>query len=144
MVIWLVDERVTEEKQCYPTQAKTGLEWGTQPSLTKRSEKVTTLGMTKGRFVPSSTVCDVDGRIVRFALCGRLSIPYNSCLGERCPPLLSSRAHPDFLFAALERAACAVFCKENRMEFATPPTLIGDPGQPRDLQCALPERNCEG
>ena len=25
--------------------------------------------MTKGRFVPSSTVCDVDGRIVRFALC---------------------------------------------------------------------------
>jgi len=31
------------------------------------------LGMTKGRFVPSSTVCDVDGRIVRFALCVQLS-----------------------------------------------------------------------
>jgi hypothetical protein len=47
---------------------------------------------------------------------------------------LSSRANPDFLFAALERAACAVFCKENRMEFATSPTLTGNPGQPRDLQ----------
>jgi hypothetical protein len=29
--------------------------------------------MTKGRFVPPSTVCDVDGRIVRFALCVQLS-----------------------------------------------------------------------
>jgi hypothetical protein len=29
--------------------------------------------MTKVRFVPSSTVCDVDGRIVRFALCVQLS-----------------------------------------------------------------------
>ena len=29
--------------------------------------------MTKGRFVPSSTVCDVDGRAVRFALCVQLS-----------------------------------------------------------------------
>jgi len=45
--------------------------------------------MTKGRFVPSSTVCDVDGRIG--ALRTTLSIPYNSCLGERRPPLLSSR-----------------------------------------------------
>ena len=37
-------------------------------------------------------------------------------------------AYPDFLFAALERASCAVFCEENRMEFATPPTLTGNPG----------------
>jgi hypothetical protein len=29
------------------------------------------------------------------------------------------------------------------MQFATPPTLTGNPGQPRDLQCALPERHCE-
>ena len=29
--------------------------------------------MTKGRFVPSSAVCDVDGRAVRFALCVQLS-----------------------------------------------------------------------
>ena len=29
--------------------------------------------MTKGRFVPSSTACDVDGRIVRFAVCVQLS-----------------------------------------------------------------------
>ena len=29
--------------------------------------------MTKGRFVPSSTVCNVDGRAVRFALCVQLS-----------------------------------------------------------------------
>src|SRR5271170_2449743 len=53
---------------------------------------------------------------------------------KRSPFPLSSRAYPDFLFAALERAACAVFCKENRMEFATSPTLTGNPGQPRDLQ----------
>jgi hypothetical protein len=45
---------------------------------------------------------------------------------------LSSRAYPDFLFAALERAACAVFCKENRMKIATQPTSTGNPGQPRD------------
>ena len=32
-----------------------------------------------------------------------------------------SRAYPDFLQAAQERAACAVFCKENRMKIATPP-----------------------
>jgi hypothetical protein len=44
---------------------------------------------------------------------------------------------PDFLFVELERAACAVFCKENRMEFATPPTLTGNPGQLRDLQFYL-------
>ena len=38
---WLVDERVREEKQWYPLQAKTGLELGTQPSLTvKKSKKV--------------------------------------------------------------------------------------------------------
>ena len=47
---------------------------------------------------------------------------------------LSSRAYPDFLFAALKRAACAVFCKENRMELAAPPTWTGNPGKPRDLQ----------
>jgi hypothetical protein len=47
---------------------------------------------------------------------------------EALPSPLSSRAYPDFLLAALERAACAVFCKENRMEFATPPTLTGNPG----------------
>jgi len=46
----------------------------------------------------------------------------------------TARAYPDFLLAALERAACAVFCKENRMEFATSPTLTGNPGQPRDLR----------
>src|SRR5271170_7161953 len=32
---------------------------------------------------------------------------------------VSLGAYPDFLLAALERAVCAVFCKENRMEFAT-------------------------
>jgi hypothetical protein len=33
----------------YPTQAKTGLEWGTQPSLTvKQSKKVTTCRDDKG------------------------------------------------------------------------------------------------
>src|SRR5271155_3227364 len=53
---------------------------------------------------------------------------------EAPPSPLSSRAYPDFLLAALERAARAVFCKENRMEFATSPTLTGNPGQPRDLQ----------
>src|SRR5271155_5820400 len=53
---------------------------------------------------------------------------------KRSPFPLSSRAYPDFLLAALERAACAVFCKENRMEFATSPTLTGNPGQPGDLQ----------
>ena len=30
------------------------------------------LGMTKEGFAPSSTVCDVDGRIVRIALCVQL------------------------------------------------------------------------
>jgi hypothetical protein len=54
---------------------------------------------------------------------------------------LSSRAYPDFLFAALERAACAVFCKENRMKIATSPTLTGNPGQPRDLQFSQPASN---
>src|SRR5271170_4214601 len=57
---------------------------------------------------------------------------------KRSPFPLSSRAYPDFLLAALERPACAVFCKENRMEFATSPTLTGNPGQPRDLQFAQP------
>ena len=33
----------------YPTQAKSGLEWGTQPSLrVKRSKKSQALEMTKG------------------------------------------------------------------------------------------------
>jgi hypothetical protein len=50
------------------------------------------------------------------------------------PLSMEASAYPDFLFAALERAACAVFCNENRMEFATPSTLTGNPGQPRDLQ----------
>src|SRR5271156_3496372 len=50
------------------------------------------------------------------------------------PSPLSSRAYPNFLFAALEKAACAVFCKENRMKIATSPTSTGNPGQPRDLQ----------
>jgi hypothetical protein len=49
-------------------------------------------------------------------------------LFEAPPSPLSSRANPDFLFAALERAACAVFCKENRMKIATPPTSTGNPG----------------
>jgi hypothetical protein len=40
----------------------------------------------------------------------------------------SGGAYPDFLFATVERPVCAVFCKENRMEFATPPTLTGNPG----------------
>jgi hypothetical protein len=44
------------------------------------------------------------------------------------PLFVHSGAYPDFLLAALERTACAVFCKENRMEFATPPTLTGNPG----------------
>jgi len=43
-------------------------------------------------------------------------------------------AYPDFLLAALDKAACAVFCKENRMKIATPPTSTGNPGQPRNLQ----------
>jgi hypothetical protein len=43
----------------------------------------------------------------------------NRCKEALSP--LSSRAYPDFLFAALERAACAVLCKENRMELAAPP-----------------------
>jgi hypothetical protein len=37
--IWLMDERVRGREQWYPTQAKTGLEWGTQPSLTVRQSK---------------------------------------------------------------------------------------------------------
>ena len=49
-------------------------------------------------------------------------------------PFCSSGAYPDFLLAALEKAACAVFCKENRMRIATPPTSTGNLGQPRDLQ----------
>ena len=55
---------------------------------------------------------------------------------------LSSRAYPDFLLAALQRAACAVFCKENRMKIATPPTSTGNPGQPRDLQFGGPFLGC--
>jgi hypothetical protein len=35
---------------------------------------------------------------------------------------------PDFLLAALERPACAVFCKENRMKLAASPTSTGNPG----------------
>jgi hypothetical protein len=47
MEIWLADERVRGKEQWYPTQAKTGLEWGTQPSLTvKQSKKSQNLGMT--------------------------------------------------------------------------------------------------
>jgi hypothetical protein len=64
---------------------------------------------------------------------GELQVQQPLSMGAPPSPL-SSRAYPDFLFAALERAACAVFCKENRMEFATSPTLTGNPGQPRDLQ----------
>jgi hypothetical protein len=51
---------------------------------------------------------------------------------------LSSRACPDSLKAALERPACAVFCKENRMKIAASPTPTGNPGQPRDLQFYRP------
>jgi hypothetical protein len=50
---------------------------------------------------------------------------------------------PGFLFATLERAACAVFCKENRMKIATSPTSTGNPGQPRDLQFTPPASNAE-
>jgi hypothetical protein len=57
---------------------------------------------------------------------------------EAPPSPLSSRAYPDFLLAALERPARAVFCKENRMKLATPPTSTGNPGQPRDLQFCGP------
>jgi len=35
---------------------------------------------------------------------------------------------PDFLYAALENAACAVFFEENRMEYATSLTSTGNPG----------------
>ena len=41
--------RKARRRLCYPTQAKTGLEWGTQPSLTvKQSKKVTTSRDDKG------------------------------------------------------------------------------------------------
>jgi len=60
---------------------------------------------------------------------------------EAPPSSLSSRAQPDFLQAAPERAACAVFCKENRMELPTSPTSTGNPGQPRDLQFRGPFLN---
>ena len=73
--------------------------------------------------------------------CLVLSLRLHHCQGGPQPFNLSSRANPDFLFAALERAACAVFCMENRMEFATPPALTGNPGQPRDLRCASPSSN---
>jgi hypothetical protein len=37
------DKKKARRVLWYPTQAKTGLEWGTQPSLTvKKSKKVTT------------------------------------------------------------------------------------------------------
>jgi hypothetical protein len=66
---------------------------------------------------------------------GWLLGPPNS---RKAPPSpLSSRAYPDFLFAALERAACAVFCKENRKQFAASLTSTGNPGQPSDLQFNL-------
>ena len=45
------------------------------------------------------------------------------------PPLVSLGAYPDFLLAALDKAACAVFCKENRMKIATPPTSTGNRAQ---------------
>jgi len=35
---------------------------------------------------------------------------------------------PDFLPAALEKGACAVFFEENRMEHVTSPTSTGNPG----------------
>jgi hypothetical protein len=35
---------------------------------------------------------------------------------------------PDFLHAALEKVACAVFFEENLMEQATSPTFTGNPG----------------
>jgi hypothetical protein len=69
-------------------------------------------------------------------------------------------------YAPPERAACAVFCKENRMKIATSPTSTGNPGnvghpsptriqldrrprcssgaKPRDLQFARSASNAEG
>jgi hypothetical protein len=63
---------------------------------------------------------------------GKATLPKRAVAREQLPGRTPSVQQP--LFAALERAACAVFCKENRMEFATLPTLTGNPGQPRDLQ----------
>jgi hypothetical protein len=37
-------------------------------------------------------------------------------------------ANPDFLYAALDTTACAVFFKENRMKRAEAASLTGNPG----------------
>jgi hypothetical protein len=52
----------------------------------------------------------------------------------------------DFLYLVASKTACAAFSKESRMRFANANELHRKSGgaQPRDLQCALPERNCEG
>ena len=36
---------------------------------------------------------------------------------------------PDFLHAASDRFACAAFCKESRMEFASSTSSTGNPGE---------------
>src|SRR5271154_6732785 len=47
-----------------------------------------------------------------------LSIPYNSCLGERCPPLLSARANSGFPTTQISRTTTyASFFEESRMRF---------------------------
>ncbi len=66
-----------------------------------------------------------------------------SAVGAALNRAVSSRAHPDFLLAALERAACAVFIKENRMKIAASPTSTENPGQPRDLQFHSTSMRCK-
>ncbi len=52
---WLVAERIVRRVPWYPTQAKTGLEWGTQQLLTMKHQKITASRMIKGRVDPIST-----------------------------------------------------------------------------------------
>src|SRR5271154_6885097 len=95
------------------------------------------LGMTKGRFVPSFTVCDVDGRIVRFALCVQLSQSLITAAQVNAG-LPFCHPDPDFLYVAPSTTACAACMKERGRRSAIGNKLRGNAGggQPRGLQCA--------
>jgi hypothetical protein len=68
------------------------------PVLCGRKSGFAPVGMTKGRFVPSSTVCDVDGRIVRFALCVQLSPSLITAAKVKAAlPFCHPERTPDFL-----------------------------------------------
>ncbi len=94
--IWLVDERVRGKERWYPTQAKTGLEWGTQPSLTaKQSKKVTTSRDDKFRFDTFVGLRNTDGKRLRSTEAAQRTLPSQSPSSmEALPSPLSSRAKP--------------------------------------------------